>query len=95
MTELRYHPRVKRDLKQLESGLYSKLRDEYLPNLQKNPQTGKSLKGQLQDIRSYHFKFKNVQYRIAYLYSKANNTIAVLMIGKRENFYSVLSRRIS
>ncbi|MEW5817824.1 MAG: type II toxin-antitoxin system RelE/ParE family toxin [Spirochaetota bacterium] len=95
MTELRYHPRVKRDLKQLDPLLRNEIRDELLPSIQKNPQIGISLKGQLKGILSYHFKYQNIQYRIAYLYSQHADTITILMIGKRENFYAVLTRRLS
>lgn len=95
MTEIRFHPRVKKDLKQIDTKLLSKIRDDYLTQIQENPNTGKPLKGALHDIFSYHFKFKNVHYRIAYMYSPKDHIVTILMIGKRENFYTVLSRRIS
>lgn len=95
MPELRYHPQVKKDLKRIEPQLLNKIRDEYLPVIKENPTIGNALRGYLQGILSYHFKFQKVQYRIAYVYSEKDQIITVLMIGKRENFYTVLSRRVS
>lgn len=95
MPELRYHPQVKKDLKRIEAQLLNKIRDEYLPVIKENPTRGNALRGYLHGIRSYHFKFQKVQYRIAYVYSEKDQIITVLMIGKRENFYTVLSKRVS
>lgn len=95
MPELRYHPKVKKDVKHIEPQLFNKIRNEYLPDIKDNPNTGKALRGYLHGILSYHFKFQKVQYRIAYMYSKKDEIVTILMIGKRENFYTVLSRRVS
>jgi mRNA-degrading endonuclease RelE of RelBE toxin-antitoxin system len=94
-TELRFHPRVKADIKRLAPELVRQLRQTHLRSIQDNPSQGSPLSGPLKGIYSYHLHYRRNQYRIAYLYAPEEETLTVLMIGKREDFYDVLSRRVS
>ena len=55
---------------------------------------GKNLVGDLSGICVYHFAFIKQAYRIAYVVDEGSQTIFVMMIGKRENFYAILKRRL-
>jgi len=90
----KYHPRVKKDLKKFSQRLRNEIKSKRIPAILVNPEIGKLLMGDLAGIWSYHFTFVRQQYRIAYVVDKDNHTIFVLMIGKREHFYSQLKRRI-
>ncbi len=70
-------------IKNSDTQLKVKLREEIL-KIQKNPYKNSQLSGKLNDMFSHHFSFKSVQYRIAY---KIINSIIVIAIGSRENFY--------
>jgi mRNA-degrading endonuclease RelE of RelBE toxin-antitoxin system len=45
-------------------------------------------------LKSYHLKSGTVEYRIIYEFYQDENIVIVLLIGKRENLYSKLKRRI-
>lgn len=72
-------------------------KDEYhtthIPAILLDPGVGEMLVGDLAGIRSYHLKIANQQYRLAYRVSEAEEKLFVLMIAKREVFYTVLKRR--
>jgi mRNA-degrading endonuclease RelE of RelBE toxin-antitoxin system len=42
MSELRYHPKVKKELKRIQPQLLKKIRDEYLAVIKENPTIGNS-----------------------------------------------------
>ena len=52
------------------------------------------LTGDLSGICSYHFKKEKVEYRISYIIDELQKIVYFLMIGKRENFYEILRRRL-
>jgi len=56
--------------------------------------SAEKLIGDLSGIYSYHFKKGNAQYRISYTIDKTEKIVYILMIGKRENFYQILRRRL-
>lgn len=71
-------------------GLYKKLQIE-IDTLMKDPYVNIPLKGKLRSVRSHHFYFKRMQYRIAYRIEK---DVIVILIASRENFYEELERKI-
>jgi len=86
---------VKRDIKKLDRKLQEIIKNEHFPKIKKNPYTGDPLFYEFKGLRSYHFSYQGTEYRIVYEIYQANNTILVIMIGKREKFYETLKRRIS
>ena len=89
-----YHPGVKRDLKRIDGRIRGEIKTTHIPAILSNPGIGQTLVGDLAGIRSYHLKIAKQQYRIAYVVSEEERKVFVLMIAKREGFYSVLKRRI-
>jgi addiction module RelE/StbE family toxin len=88
-----YHPRVKKDLKKLDARIRDEIKTTHIPAILSDPAVGETLVGDLAGIHSYHFKIANQQYRIAYVVSEEEETVFILMIGKRESFYQILRRR--
>ena len=89
-----YHPRVKKDLKKLDKGVVREIYDKHLENILQEPYRGEELHGDLVGVSSYHFRINNVDYRIAYSIEEVRNIVYFLMVGKRENFYELLRRRL-
>jgi len=57
-----------------------------------NPYDGEKLHGSLSFLFSFHFKFQNVQYRVAYTINEAQKLVIIHFVGPRENFYDRLRR---
>ena len=89
-----YHPGVKRDLKKLDKGVVREIYDIHLENILQEPCRGEDLHGDLEGVSSYHFRMNKVDYRIAYSIEEDKNIVYFLMVGKRENFYEILRRRL-
>ncbi|GAK57987.1 cytotoxic translational repressor of toxin-antitoxin stability system [Candidatus Vecturithrix granuli] len=89
-----YHPRVKHDIKKLHAHLQRTLQSQHIPNILADPEQGEPLVADLKGIWSYHFSFGNQQYRIAYMIDPPTETVVVLMIGKRGEFYQLLKQRV-
>ena len=89
-----YHPRVKRDLKKLDHSVREEIKSIHIQTIRTNPKVGETLVGDLAGVRSYHFKAANQDYRIAYVHSEPERKVFILMIAKRESFYTVLKRRV-
>jgi mRNA-degrading endonuclease RelE of RelBE toxin-antitoxin system len=66
MFEDRYHPAVKKDLKNLDPATRQHIKDAWIPRLLSDPYCGEELTGALAEIRSFHFRIRAVDYRIAY-----------------------------
>jgi addiction module RelE/StbE family toxin len=90
-----YHPRVKSDLKKLDKGVVIEIYDVHLDNILHEPYIGEKLHGDLEGISSYHFRKNKVDYRIAYSVEENKRIVYIVMIGKRENFYEILKKRLS
>ncbi len=90
-----YHPRVKTDLKKLDKVAVKEIHNTHLDILLDNPFNGECLYGDLEGVFSYHFRKNKVDYRIAYTVDNEKKIVHIIMIGKRENFYEVLKRRLS
>ena len=57
-----------------------------------NPYAGEKLHGSLSFLFSFHFKFQNVQYRVAYTIDETQKLVIIHLVGPRENFYHRLRR---
>jgi addiction module RelE/StbE family toxin len=94
MFELRFHPAVKRDLKKIGKSVAREIKDKHFRNIKKNPSASENLSHMFKGLKSYHFKSGTVEYRIIYEIYQNENIAIVLLIGKRENLYSKLKRRV-
>jgi addiction module RelE/StbE family toxin len=90
----RYHPAVKKDLRKLDPATRQVIKDAWISKLLSDPYCGEQLTGILAGIRSFHFSIRAVEYRIAYVVKENEHIVDVLMIGKRQNFYQILTRRL-
>jgi addiction module RelE/StbE family toxin len=88
-----YHPQVKKDLKHLNPTLREVIKTQHIPEILANPTQSELLVGDLSGIRSYHFTFAQQQYRIAYVIEESSQTLFILMIAKRGEFYTLLKKR--
>lgn len=70
-------------IKRADKNLQHKIEGEVL-KIKKNPSIGEQLKGKLKGIRSHHFAFVKVNYRIAY---NIVDNLIIISIATRENFY--------
>lgn len=89
-----YHPQVRKDLRKLDHSVLADIKTIHLAKILENPLLSDLLTGDLDGIYSYHFRKNKIDYRICYLVDTARNTVFFLMIGKRENFYALLRRRV-
>ena len=94
MFELRFHPAVKRDLKKIGKSVAREIKDKHFRNIKENPSISENLSHIFKGLQSYHLKSGTVEYRIIYEIHQDENLVIVLLIGKRENLYSKLKRRI-
>jgi len=85
--------RARRDLKKLARPLKEKIIIE-AGKLSEKPELGELLSAPYHSIRSYHFRFKGVEYRIAYHIEKEEKKIIVHLVAVRENFYAKLRRAL-
>ena len=71
---------------------------QYPPHIEKildDPhQAGEPLSGSLEGVSSYHFRKNKVEYRIAFAVNEKAKIVYIIMVGKRENFYEILKRRL-
>lgn len=70
-------------IKKADKDLKEKIEEEVL-KIKENTSIGESLKGRLRGVRSHHFIFVKVSYRIAY---KVVGDLIIISIATRENFY--------
>lgn len=72
------------------------VREEIITQSQKlkeNPYyLGEKLSSSLHFLYSFHIKFNNVEYRLAYTINESRKLIIVHLVGPRENFYEKLKR---
>ena len=84
---------AKKDLK----GLWQ-IKDEIvrrLLELEKNPNKGHDLSGNLQGVKSLEFNIKGSgQYRAGYVVQENEKICSIVAIGTHENFYEFLSKRV-
>jgi addiction module RelE/StbE family toxin len=60
--------------------------------LSEEPYRYEELKGPLKGFRSYHFEYRNTEYRIAYRIVENENRIEIVLVKTRKNFYQILRR---
>jgi addiction module RelE/StbE family toxin len=89
-----YHPKVRSDLKKLDKPVVREVFDHIDKILAGPHKAGEALHGSLSGIWSCHFMRNKVGYRIAYVVKEDLKTVYILMVGKRENFYEILRRRL-
>jgi addiction module RelE/StbE family toxin len=90
-----YHPKIKTDLKKLEKAVVKEIYDIHIDKILGEPDVAEKLHGSLEGFLSYHFRKNRVDYRIAYTIEENRKAVYFLMIGKRENFFDILKRRLS
>jgi mRNA interferase RelE/StbE len=86
-----YLPSFNREVKKIDKLLKKRVKEE-VELLITDPSKGEELTGDLQGFQSYHLKYNQVQYRIAY--KVEGEDIVFIKFGKRENFYKELKQRI-
>jgi len=92
----RYHPKIKSDLKKLDKAVVREIFDIHTNKILHDPgRAGEALHGSLEGISSYHFRHNRVEYRMAFAIEEESRTVYILMVGKRENFYEILRRRLA
>ena len=89
-----YHPQVKKDVKKLDIQVKKEIQDYHINIILKDPFKYELLTGNFSGVYSYHFKKNKVEYRICYMIDNNKKVVYILMIGKRENFYNLLQRRL-
>ncbi len=80
-----------RSLKRLSQNAQEALLEATIA-LTTDPYAGERLHGPLSFLFSFHFKFGNVQYRVAYTIDTDRGLIIIHYVGPRENFYERLRR---
>jgi addiction module RelE/StbE family toxin len=90
-----YHPKVKADLKKLDKAVAKEIYDVHIEKILREPYASEKLHGSLEGFLSHHFRKNRVDYRIAYAIDESRKAVYFLMIGKRENFYDLLKKRLS
>ncbi len=93
MFKLKYHKKIRKDIKNFPASLKDIIRNESLKEIQKNPYKYKNLKGKCRKFKSYTFTYKGVSYRIIYKIIEKEKIISVYIIYKREEVYEKLIHR--
>jgi mRNA-degrading endonuclease RelE of RelBE toxin-antitoxin system len=94
MYELRFHPRVDKELELLPKQVRKIIKDVHLPAISSDPyRAGERLSGLLKGFWKLSFRQARVDYRRAYEIDDNENSVYILMVGKREKFYQRLQRR--
>ena len=87
--------KVQRNLRKQDPVFLRELKRKHLNKIANDPrQAGKRLTGKLSGLWSYHFHFSGTQYRIIYKIFEEQVLIVVIDIGKRENIYQRVQRKI-
>ncbi|MCP4131463.1 MAG: type II toxin-antitoxin system mRNA interferase toxin, RelE/StbE family [bacterium] len=94
MFEDEYHPQVKKDLKGIDKPVILDIKEKHILLILEAPFEGEELSGDLSGIFSYHFRKNKIDYRISYIINEKKKVVYILMIGKRENFYKLLKKRL-
>lgn len=84
---------VKQDIKKLHPKVIQLIQEDHFKLIKEDPYKAKNLSGQFSILKSYHFKYFGVDYRIIYQIFEDEKIIRVLMIGTRENLYKKLKLR--
>ncbi|MCK4798885.1 MAG: type II toxin-antitoxin system mRNA interferase toxin, RelE/StbE family [Spirochaetes bacterium] len=85
---------VKQDIKKLHPKVANLIQEHYLSIIKEDPYEAGNLSGKFSSLKSYHFKYIGVDYRIIYQIFENEKIVRLLMIGARENFYKKLKLRL-
>ena len=85
---------IKQDIKKIHPKVAVLIQEHYLPIIKEDPYQAESLSGKFSGLKSYHFKYIGIDYRIIYQIFEDEKIIRLLMIGTRENFYKKLKLRL-
>jgi mRNA-degrading endonuclease RelE of RelBE toxin-antitoxin system len=95
MLPIFYHPKVKKDLKNLDRGIAHEILTSVILDLADNPEKGVKLSGDLKNFYKFPFSLKGVSYRIIYqIQESKQKELYILFIGVRENAYDKVLRRL-
>lgn len=95
MYQIRIMPKAEKFIKkQKEKNLKEKIRIALL-EIQKNPYIGEKKIGDLAGIYGFDLFYNKINYEISYKIYEAENTIVIILIGTRENFYESLKLYIN
>jgi mRNA-degrading endonuclease RelE of RelBE toxin-antitoxin system len=89
--------RLTRDPEKYLKSLSAQLKDKFITEmlvLEEDPEIGISLVGSFKGYYKIDFDFKNVSYRIIYRISWEENIVYIILLGPRENIYSILRRKL-
>jgi len=95
MYELRFHPKVDKELEAIPKELRIEIRDVHFVAISSEPRKeGEPLKGTLRGYWKRSLRWRGVEYRISYEIDEKDKAVYVLMVRKREGFYPLLERRV-
>ncbi len=94
MYEVRAINAVKKDIKTLHPKLKDEIQSNHFRKIKESPFGSHELGYAFKGLRSYHFSFEGIQFRIVYEVFEEDSLIVVIMIGTRERFYEKLKRRL-
>lgn len=95
MYQIRIMPKAEKFIKkQKEKNLKEKIKNAFL-EIQKNPYIGEKKIGDLAGIYGFDLFYNKTNYEISYKIYEAENTIVIILIGTRENFYESLKLYIN
>lgn len=83
--------KAKKQYKNLDQYIQIKIKDN-LRQLEETPYEGFTLSGKYSDSRYIKITHKGVNYRVVYDISDDDNSVLVIFLGTRENFYKELRR---
>lgn len=82
-----------KDIKKLQPTVRDFLYNRFY-KIAENPYKNEKLKGKFAELRSYHCKYRNIDYRIIYHVNEDGKLVIIAFVGTRENLYKELARRI-
>lgn len=94
MYEIKAVAPVKKDLRRLHSKVVELIRDHHLNLIKEDPYQAENLSGKFSSLKSYHFKYLGIDYRIIYQVFEDEKIVRLLMIGSRKNLYKRLKLRL-
>ena len=83
--------KAKKQYKNLDRHIQDKLK-VHLKELEETPNKGFTLSGKYSDLRYVKISHKGVNYRAVYDIAEDKNSVLVIFLGTRENFYKELRR---
>lgn len=82
-----------RDLKKLDPPVRKFIYNSFC-EIATSPYNSEKLSGPFRDLRSFHCKYKAVEYRVIYSINEEGQLIIIALVGTRENIYKELAKRL-